>query len=558
MTTDIMNTNRLPSLAALGVLTAGVALSAASAHPAPRPNILLILCDDMGYSDPGCFGGEISTPNIDALAARGIRFSEFYTTPKCFPSRASILTGLYPHETGMGEKPKGLLHGATIAQLLRQAGYHTWLSGKWHDKGDLPVQRGFEHSYGLCDGATNYFNPGNQRPGEPAPAEDHAPRKWAIDGKVYLPYTPTDPKFYTTDAFTDYAIKYLRGQKDDRPFFLYLAYNAPHYPLQAWPQDIAKYRHKYLAGWDRIRLARYERQIDMGLIDPSWVLAPRDWVPENLHRAVNPWEPRYWDDGGNVLPWTQVPDHDGWDLKMAVYAAMVDRMDRDIGRVLDTLRELGKLDNTLVIFLSDNGGSAGSLHFGSTPKAAAETPPGPLDSFHTIDGPWAEVNNTPFRYYKDTAFEGGISTPTVMCWPDGIKMHGAIVHQMADVMDLMPTCLELAGATYPAEFDGKPLPPLEGSSLVPVFEGKVRPPPGTLFWEYHGNRAVRDGPWKLVAFPNKPWQLYNMVDDRTELYDLAAARPDIVAKLDALYRAWARRVGVKPPTAKMLREDDSE
>lgn len=556
-------------LAARAALTAGAAVGAGTALAAtagaaapgspadPRPNILLILADDLGYSDLGCFGSEISTPNLDALAARGIRFSEFYTTPKCFPSRASILTGLYPHETGMGEKPKaGLKHGATIADVLRLAGYHTWLSGKWHDKGDLPIQRGFDHSYGLCDGATNYFNPGNQRPGEPVPAEDHAPRKWAIDGKVYLPYTPSDPKFYTTDAFTDQAIRYLRSDKDGRPFFLYLAYNAPHYPLQAWPEDIAKYRDQYLAGWDRIRLARYERQVEMGLIDPGWVLSPRSRVPEHLHRSVSRWEPRFWDDDANVLPWDRVADHDGWDLKMAVYAAMVDRMDRDIGRVLATLKELGKEHNTLIIFLSDNGGSAGSLHFGANVRLPAETPPGPMNSFHTIDGPWADVNNTPFRYYKDTTFEGGISTPTIMCWPDGIVRPGRIVHQLADIMDLMPTCIDAAHAAYPATIRGQPVPPMEGSSLLPILRGGTRPPPASLFWEYHGNRAVRHGPWKLVAFPNQPWELYNMVDDRTELYNLAAVRPDVVAKLEALYAAWARRVGVKPNAANLKEEDE--
>lgn len=540
------------------VLACLPAVGGLRAAPDSRPNILLILADDMGYGDVGCFGSEIATPNLDRLAAGGIRFSDFYTTPKCFPSRASILTGLYPHQTGMGEKPRGLQHGATIAQLLRAAGYHTWMSGKWHDKGDLPVERGFEHAYGLCDGATNYFNPGNQRPGEPPPAEDRAPRKWAIDDKIFLPYTPADPKFYTTDAFTDRAIEYLKGQHDAQPFFLYLAYNAPHYPLQAWPEDIAKYRHQYLAGWDRIRFARYQRQVAMGLIDPKWVMAPRSRVPENLHRKTSIWEPRFWDDNANVLPFDQVPDHDGWDLKMAVYAAMVDRLDQNIGRVLRTVRELGKEDNTLVIFLSDNGGSAGSLHFGATDKLPAQSPPGPLDSFHTIDGPWADVCNVPFRYYKDTTFEGGISTPTIMRWPRGIAARGTIVHQLGDVMDLMPTCLEIAGVSYPDSFGGQPLPAEEGHSLVPILRGGERPAPDPLFWEYHGNRAVRHGPWKLVSFPGQPWELYNLVNDRTELYNLAANRPDVVKELTGLYDAWAKRVGVKPPTKKMLEGDESE
>lgn len=526
--------------------------TAAAASAAPRPNILVILADDMGYSDVGCYGSEIRTPNIDSLAARGIRFSQFYTTPKCFPSRASFLTGLYPHQAGMGRKPATFTNCTTVAEVLRSAGYHTWMVGKWHGK-DVPVTRGFEHYFGLNDGESNHFNPGHQRPGEPVPAADKGDRHWAIDDKVYFPYTPPDPKFYSTDTFTDYALRYLDEQKDDKPFFLYVAYTAPHYPIQAWPEDIAKYRGKYRSGWDAVRVARHERQVQMGLLPVDVPMAPRGNTKLAVVRETGPWMTRFWDNDGNILPWEKVADHDRWDEKMAVYAAMVDRMDQNVGRLLAKLRELKKDSNTLIVFLSDNGACSGTHHYGATPKDPPPSGPGPVDSFHTYDSPWADVSVAPFYGYKDTCYEGGLATPAVIAWADGLKSgRGTILPDVAHIMDLMPTFLELAGATYPATFAGKPIPPMEGRSLVPLLDGKPWAGHPELFWEYNGDRAVRRGDWKIVSLPDEPWELYDLSRDRAEQHNLAAARPDLVRDLGNDWNAWAHKVGADklPPKKK--------
>jgi arylsulfatase len=526
------------------------------ASTAPRPNILVILADDMGYSDIGCYGSEIHTPNIDSLAANGLRFSQFYTTPKCYPSRASLLTGLYPHQVGMGSHPLTFQNCTTVAEVLRDAGYHTWMTGKWHGK-DVPVSRGFEHYFGLNDGESNYFNPGRQRPGEPVPAADKGDRRWAIDDKVYQPYTPPDPKFYSSDAFTDYALKYLDEQRDDKPFFLYVAYTAPHYPLQAWPEDIAKYRGHYRDGWDKIRLARYERQRQMGLLPTDTPLAPRGNTALAVVRETGPWMPRFWDDQGNIEPWDEVADHDQWDLKMAVYAAMVDRMDQNVGRLLAKLRELKKDRNTIVIFLSDNGASSGTHHTGATAKDPAPSGPGPMDSFHTYDTPWADVSNAPNYGYKDTCYEGGNAVPLVVRWPEGLKTKpGAIVPDVAHIMDLMPTFIELAGAHYPDTFRGQPIPPMEGRSLAPLLRHQPWAGHDYLYWEYHGDRAVRHGDWKIVSLPNQAWELHDLATDRAEQHDLAAAHPEILRDLATHWDAWAKRVGVTPWKPKKAAAND--
>lgn len=533
-------------------LMPGVMPASGAAPSPPRPNIVLILADDMGYSDIGCFGSEIATPNLDRLAAGGLRLDQFYTTPKCFPSRAALLTGLYPHQVGLGEKPLKLKNCATLAELLRGVGYHTWMVGKWHGE-DMPVKRGFDHYYGLNDGAANHFNPGLRRPGEPEPAGNKWDRRWGIDDRIINPYTPEDPKFYSTDAYTNYALDYLSGQKDDRPFFLYVAYTAPHYPIQAWPEDIAKYRGRYLAGWDQIRLARHGRQQQMGFVTATAALTPRGNTALAPVRKTGPWMPRFWDDAGNILPWAMVPDHDKWDLKMAVYAAMVDRIDQNIGRLLAKLRELKKDENTLVIFLSDNGACAGTHHEGATAGDPAPSGPGPLDSFHTYDAPWADVSNAPTKGYKDTCYEGGLLSPAVFHWPKGLKPRGAIAHDVAHIMDIVPTCLELAGASYPAAFDGAPIPPVEGKSLVPFFRGQPRASHDLLCWEWSGNRAVRRGDWKLVAMRDKPWELFDLKTDRGEQRDLARAHPDIADDLVRSWESWGKRVGVvaRPPRAKV-------
>ena len=478
-----------------------------------RPNILLIMADDMGWSDIGCYGGEVRTPNLDGLASRGIRFTQFYNNAKCSPTRASLLTGLYSQQ--VGEAAMGTCtRCVTIAEVLKAAGYRTLMTGKWHQN-SLPVRRGFDRYFGLADGCCNFWNPGKQREGEPAPGRKLSGwRRWAIDEKEYTPYTPEKKDFYTTDAFTDYAIQYLdQYGKEDRPFFLYLAYTAPHYPLHAWPEDIARYRGTYRIGWDELRRRRFARQAKMGLIDRSYRLSPRD-------------------DG--VPKWEDVPekDRDEWDLKMAVYAAMIDRMDQNIGRVLEKVRQLGKADNTLVLFLADNGGCAERVH--KTP----DIPPGPLASYRTVDPPWANASNTPFRKYKSWDHEGGICTPLIAYWPARIRQGGQVTAQAGHIIDILATCADVAGAEYPAEFNGQKVLPLEGRSLLPVLDGKQREPHEAIYWQYGGCRAVRCGNWKLVAARGKDWELYDLSADRTELNNLAPAEPQRVEKMAALHAAW--------------------
>ena len=408
-------------------------------------------------------------------------------------------------------------HAVTIAEVLKGAAYRTLMTGKWHAP-SLPVRRGFDRYYGLADGCCNFWNPGEQRPGEPPPGRKWARwRRWAIDSKEFTPYTPQDKNFYTTDAFTDHAVKYLdQYGKEDRPFFLYVAYTAPHYPLHAWPEDIARYRGTYKIGWDALRKQRYERMVEMGLLEKRYALSPRD---------------------PSVPAWDDVPEakRDEWDLKMAVYAAMIDRMDQGIGRILAKVRELGHQENTLVIFLSDNGGCAENVN--KTP----DIPPGPLASYRTVDQPWANASNTPFRKYKSWDHEGGICTPFIVSWPKVIKEGGTISRQVGHIIDVMATCCDVAGAEYPSEYGGVKVLPLEGKSLRPVFEGKTRPGHDALFWQFGRSKAVRCGKWKLVKNGNRPWELYDMEADRCELNDLAAQHGDRAEAMAKLWDDWARR-----------------
>lgn len=512
--------------------------SAEGASSSPRPNIILIMADDLGFSDLGCYGGEIRTPNLDRLARNGLRFSQFYNNAICPASRASLLSGLYSQQVG-GSRFQGCV---TLAEALRGAGYRTLMSGKWHLDGH-PLKRGFERYYGLLTGTCNHFNPGRRRPGEPEPGKkfpaDEQP--FSIEGKIVRPYTPEDPHFYSTDAFTDHAIGYLKQYgREKRPFFLYLAYTVPHYPLHAWPEDIARYRGRFMAGWDTLRRERHRSLVQEGLISEDLELSTR-----SRHAPA-------WDD---------VADKEAWDLKMAVYAAMVDRMDQNVGRLLETVRSLGKEDNTLVLFLSDNGASDEDRT--RTPGL----PPGPVESYRSVDLPWANLSNTPFRQFKRWNHEGGIATPLVAYWPRGIARPGRISPELGHLIDIMATCLEVAGADYPAEVNGVKIPPLEGRSLLPIFQGRTREGHEALFWNQRGLwRAVRQGKWKLVSpdhwiryqpwrstgrdriVPTSPgdpeeiWQLYDMETDRTEQRDLASRYPDRVKKMDRLYRAWKQRV----------------
>jgi arylsulfatase A-like enzyme len=493
----------------------------ASAQPAPaRPDIVIIMADDMGYSDIGCYGGEIRTPNLDKLAEAGLRFSSFYNSARCCPTRAAMLTGLYPHQAGVGHMVtvtqlpgyQGHLSDrcVTIAQALRPAGYRTLMSGKWHIGEDFaywPRQRGFDRFYGLVSGASNYF--------AISPERTFAEENRRIDPSV------GKPDYYLTDDFTQRAVDYLdQYGRDPQPLFLYLPYTAPHWPLHAPAEDVARYRGKYLVGWDEIRRQRMERLLALGLIDPALALSPRD-------ASVPAWDTR---------TEAQKQDHD---LRMAVYAAQIDRMDQNIGRVVEKLRQLGRLDNTLIFFFADNGGCDES-------RAGDRTggPVGTRDSDASYGRGWANTSNTPFRLYKSFVHEGGIATPLIVHWPAKVKPN-SISHAVGHVIDIMATCLEVAGATYPTTFNGKDILPLEGRSLVPVLTGGQRAD-APIFWEHQGNRAVRLGNWKAVARNNAAWELYDMAADRAELRNLASANAAKLQELTALYDQWTARAFVLP------------
>ena len=515
-------------LAALGFL-AGISLHAAAPS---RPNIVLILADDLGYSDIGCFGSEIATPNIDRLARSGVALTQFYNQARCCPTRAALMTGRYPHQVGIGVMIDGYAAGPraaakspayqdhlstnspTMAEMLRAAGYRTMMAGKWHlgkRPEEWPVRRGFDRSFVQIDGAMNYFGGDS----------GHGPRTpMALDDQ---PYTPPHDGFYSTDAFTDHALEFLDEavkQSRAKPFFLYLPYNASHWPLQAPEADIAKYRGKYDQGWQATRQARLERMIKLGIVPAGQEMAPMDH--------------------GNNKPWDQLTDEQRkqWARRMEVYAAQTEHLDRGVGRLLDELKRLGIEQNTLVIFLSDNGGAAEDPNSGDQ-----SAPIGSRDSYRGYARPWATVSNTPWRRHKVTAYEGGISTPLVVRWPAGIPVEtrGKLVREPAHVLDLLPTFLELAGAKYPATDTAR----LEGQSILAMLQGDQGNANRTLCWEHEGNRAIRKGNWKLVALgPGQPWELYDIAADRLESHDLAKARPELVKELSGEYDRWAARCGV--------------
>lgn len=515
-----------------------------------RPNILIILNDDMGFSDIGCYGGEIETPNLDRLAANGLRYSQFYNTARCSPSRASLLTGLHPHQTGIGiltysNGPEGYAGNlnkscVTIAQVLRQNDYRTYLSGKWHVSSSLttpsdawPLQRGFDHFFGTIIGAGSFYNPNTLTRGN-TNIEHEA---------------EADPSFFYTDAISDQAAAYIRSHKQSdpaAPFFQYVAYTAPHWPLQAHDEDIAKYKGRFDAGWDALREARLTRLVEAGIIHPGWKLTDRD-----------PTQP----------PWTEAQNRD-WLLRcMEVYAAQIDRMDQGIGRIIAALEETGQLDNTMIIFLSDNGACAEDIpdgvgvrelvdelmiakamtrdgrpvHLGNDPSLM----PGAEDTYQSYGVAWANLSNSPFRLYKHWIHEGGIATPFIVHWPTGIADAGGLRNDPSQLPDIMATILDVTGASYPATFDGHDILPCEGESLVPSF-GSSQTPRGPLFWEHEGNAAVRIGDWKLVRKYPERWELYDMVADRTEMNDLSAQHPERVREMAQIYTAWAERCGVIP------------
>ncbi len=522
---------------------------------APRPpNLVVILADDMGFSDIGCFGAEIRTPHLDSIGRRGVRFTQMYNCARCCPTRASLLTGLYPHQAGVGlmigdcgvgPAYQGYLRPdcLTIGEALRPRGYRTLYSGKWHVSPGLPIHgepaiqpgepgnpyplsRGFDRFYGTLAGCGNFFNPHGLMEQD---------RRLAVE----------DPDYYYTEAIGEQAARMIgEATAAGQPFFLHACYTAPHWPLHARPEDIETYRDLYRQGWDAFRTARHESLKGLGLVDSTWPISPRDAESRDFFAqsaARRDWEA----------------------LRMAVYAAQVDSLDRSIGVILAKLRDCGVEDNTLVLFLSDNGGCAEFLkedgdgkswpsHYQHTARPGETCTvgnreglaPGPATTFMSYDLPWANLSNTPFRLYKHWVHEGGIATPCVLQWPAGIPA-GGICHQPCHVVDIMATCLEAAGAGYPASRDGHALPPLEGESLLAAARGASHPRRQPLAWEHEGNAALRDGDWKLVRRHPGDWELYNLAEDRTELNNLAERERPRVDRLAGRYRDWAARCGVR-------------
>ncbi len=516
-----------------------------------RPNIVVILADDMGFSDIGCYGSEIRTPSLDSLAQGGLRFTQMYNSARCCPSRAALLTGLNPQQTGVGYMTGNLgapayqgylnLSSVTIAEALRESGYTTLMSGKWHVGSDydlknpdgwspgdpthpIPTQRGFDRFYGIVAGAASYFYP-----------------LTLMRDDQFIPLSPEG--FYLTDAISDAAVEMIDGASStDKPFFLHLSYTSPHWPLHALEEDIARYETVYRQGWDALRTGRHEQLKMLGLVDPAWEISPRDQ---------------------DAPSWDDVRYRDWEALRMATYAAQIDRMDQGIGRVLAKLRDEGVEQNTLVMFLSDNGGCAEFLAEDSSrpepsrysiptpdglPIRVGNTPeitPGPADTFASYDLPWANASNTPFRRYKRWTHEGGISTPFILSWPARIGQAG-VVHEPVHLIDIAPTCLAAASASYPSQMNGADTTPLEGESLLPVIEDREWAREQPIFWEHEGSRAVRIGQWKLVAEIGGDWELYDMVQDRTELHDLAGRERERARTMARLYDEWAERCGVLP------------
>ena len=473
-----------------------------------RPNLILIMVDDMGYSDIGCYGGEVQTPNIDKLAKQGMLFTQFYNTAKCHTTRAELLTGNYAYHIG----DHGMEHGATFGEVLRTAGYRTIISGKWHQK-PLPTSRGFDRYYGLADGCCNFFNPGLEaRAGEGAPGRKgkNRVRRWAIEDKVIMGFTDPDPKFYTTDAFTNYAIDRLEEYKDeDKPFVLYLPYTAPHYPLHAWPEDIAKYRGKFKVGWDAIREQRFERMKKMGIIGPNHLLTPR--------------ASKAWDE-------LSEKQQDEEDLKMAVYCAMIDRVDQNLGRLFAKVKELGEWDNTLIMFLTDNGACP------EQPNTTPDIPPGPVESYRTVSVGWANASNTPYRKFKSTDYEGGTRTPFIAHWPKVIKP-GTMTDQVGHIIDISATFMDITGADYPEEIAGNKTRPPAGLSLLPIFEGKQREGHSEIYWRFNKANAIRQGKLKAIR-AGKGWELYDLEADPTEMNNLAAEQPAKAKELAEMWERW--------------------
>ncbi len=542
-----------------------ISFSACNTHEEQKPekpNIILIMSDDMGYSDIGCYGGEINTPTLDTLAANGLRFTQFYNTARCCPTRASLLTGLYQHQAGIGHMTndrgsdayRGDLsqNALTIAEVLKEAGYTTYMSGKWHvtpyspndsiqKKHNWPLQRGFDRFFGTILGAGSFYDPCS-----------------LVEGNEYI--TPGE-NFYYTDAISNKAVDFIEAHDNKTPFFMYVPYTAAHWPMHAKPEDIAKYKGKFDDGWDKLRERKYKRLLEMGLINEGAKLSEKVDIPD----------------------W-QETDHKEWYSQlMEVYAAMTDCMDQGIGRIIHALDKKGLKSNTLVFFLQDNGGCAeefgfsanivpfhkdvianeikpmekGELQTNMVPKYTRDgkplligkgLTPGGADTFLGYGRPWANASNTPFRMYKHWVHEGGIATPLIVHWPEGIQAKNELRHTPGHLIDIMATCVDVAGATYPTQFNNNSITPMEGQSLFPVFGNQPldeRP----IFWEHEGNKAVRLGKFKLVSRYTETseynWELYNLETDRSELNDRINDYPEKAKELEQLWKEWAQKVGVR-------------
>ena len=496
---------------------------------AERPNIVVFLVDDMGFSDIGCFGSEIPTPNIDALAKNGVAFTQFYNCARCSPTRASIMTGLYPHQAGMGHLDNEVHEGmpgtqgklrddcVTMAEVLGQAGYFTAMAGKWHmgqQHGTPPWKRGFEKALNSPAGGI-YFRKQDYR------------NELFLNGEKRM---KTDPIFgerwYSVDLWTDWGLKFVDERADkEQPFLLYIPQCAPHFPLMAPKKDIERNLGKYMAGWKRLREERHKRQLELGIVDAKWPLSE---IPDE------------------VADWDSLSDEDKtrFDRMMAIYAAMIENVDRNIGKLVSHLKETGELDNTVIFFLSDNGGNAES---GPRGIYEGKSPGGP-NSRVFLGQSWATLNNTPFRRYKHFTHEGGISTPLIVHWPAGIDKarNGKLERQPGHLVDLMATVVDVTGAKYPTEYNGHKIQPMEGVSLRPALAGQPLERKNPIYWEHEGNRAIRRGPWKAVMKLKGPWELYNIEEDRTEQRNLIEEKPELAKELIADWEAWAKRADVGP------------
>ena len=553
---------------ALAFLATAIPSSFAAAQRPPRPNIILIMSDDMGYSDLGCYGGEIPTPNLDALAMGGLRYTHFYNTGRCCPTRASLLTGLYAHQAGVGrmtsdDKLPGYrgdlsFNAVTIAEALKPAGYSTYMSGKWHvtnkltqdlSKHNWPRQRGFDRFYGTIIGAGSFFDP------------------WTLtrDNTQITPENDPlySPKVYHyTDAIADNASMFIKDHANNaeakglnKPFFMYVAFTSPHWPLHALPEDIEKFKGKFGKGYEHYRKARFERMKELGLIKDNWQLSETvgDW--SDVKPELVEWEERC----------------------MEVYAAMILQMDRGIGQIVQSLKDTGQYENTLILYLHDNGGCHEGMgrrarknreglkerepygkdelqtkmipdhsRVGKPVIQGTHVMPGPSETYHAYGWNWANVSNTPFRYHKSMNHEGGISTPLIAHWPKGITKHGELRERVGHLIDLMPTFIEVSGATYPETLNGHDIQPMEGKSLVASFTQDEQVD-RILMWEHYGKAAIREGKWKLVRLGmNKPWELYDMDKDRSELNDLAEQMPEKAKELSEKWDAEAKRTKILP------------